>query len=101
LKQQDEHGVDHCIAYFSKKFNEHQKRYSTIEKETLGLILALNHFDVFLNPTVMPIVVYTDHMIINKMKDKNSRLLRWSLNLQQYSHIKGKENVFADALSRV
>jgi len=107
LKQEDEHGVDHCIAYFSKKFNEHQKRYSTIEKETLGLILALNHFDVYLNPTVMLIVVYTDHnpiVFINKMKDKNSRLLRWSLNLQQYSvdirHIKGKENVFADALSR-
>ena len=40
LKQEDEHGVDHCIGYFSKKFNEHQKRYSTIEKETLGLILV-------------------------------------------------------------
>jgi len=68
----------------------------------------LNHFHVYLNPTVMPMIVYTDHnpnMLINKMKDKNQRLLRWSLNLQQYNvdirHIKGKENIFADALSRV
>ena len=85
-----------------------QKRYSTIEKETLGLMLALNHFDVYLNPTVMPIIVYTDHnpiVFINKMKEKNQRLLRWSLTLQQYNvdirHIRGRENVMADALSRI
>ena len=75
---------------------------------TSDFTLALNHFEVYLNPTVMPIVVYTDHnpiVFINKMKDKNSRLLCWSLNLQQYSvdirHVKGKEYVFADALSRI
>ena len=38
LKQEDECGIDRCVCYFSKKFNEHQKRYSTIEKETLGLM---------------------------------------------------------------
>ena len=108
LKQEDEHGIDHCVSYFSKKFDEHQKRYSTIEKETLGIMLALNHFDVYLNPTVMPIMVYTDHnpiVFINKMKDKNQQLLRCNLKLQQYNvdirHIRGKENVIADALSRV
>ena len=108
MKKEDECGIDHCVSYFSKKFDEHQKRYSTVEKETLGLMLALNHFDVYLNPTAMPIIVYTDHnpiVFINKMKDKNQRLLHWSLNLQQYNvdicHIRGKENVIADALSRV
>jgi len=108
LKQEDEHGIDHCISYFSKKFDEHQRRYSMIEKETLGFMLALNYFDVYLNPTVMPITVYTDHnpiVFINKMKDKNNHLLRWSLTLQQYNvdirHIKGKKNVFVDALPRV
>ena len=25
LKQEDEHGIDHCISYFSKKFDEHQE----------------------------------------------------------------------------
>jgi len=108
LKQEDERGIDYCISYFSKKFDEHRRRYSTIKKETLGLILALNHFDVYLNPTVMLIIVYTDHnpiVFINKMKDKNNCLLRLSLILQQYNmdikHITGKENVFVDALSRV
>ena len=41
-------------------------------------MLALSHFDVYLNPTVLPIVVYTDHnpiVLINKMKDKDQQLL--------------------------
>jgi hypothetical protein len=38
------------------------------------------------------------------MKNKNQRLIRWSLALQEYNlnikHIAGKENIVADALSR-
>ena len=41
---------------------------------------------------------------IERMKLKNQRLLRWSLTLQPYSlnirHIKGTDNLIADALSR-
>lgn len=33
--------VDHPVCYFSRKFNKHQLEYSTIEKETLALLLAL------------------------------------------------------------
>ena len=79
-----------------------------IEKETLALLLALKRFDVYLNMTAEPVLVYTDHnpiLFINKMKEKNQHLLQWSLILQQYnlqiSHIKGRENVIADALSRI
>ena len=35
LMQEDGNGVDHPVSYFSKKFNKHQKNYSTIEKECL------------------------------------------------------------------
>ena len=38
------------------------------------------------------------------MRNKNQRLTRWSLMLQEYDvirrHIKGKDNVIADDLSR-
>ena len=107
LQQEDDQGIDHPICYFSAKFNEHQQRYSTIEKETLALLLALKQFDVYLNNTVKLVLVYTDHnplVFIKKMKGKNQRLLRWGLALQEYDleiyHIKGKDNVIADALSR-
>ncbi len=45
---------------FSKKFNSYQRHYSTVEKEALALIWALQHFSVYLNSSA-PIVIYTDH----------------------------------------
>ena len=108
LMQCDTKGVKHPICYFSQKFNLHQRNYSTIKKETLALVLALQHFEVYLSTTEYPILVFTDHKpvtFINKMKNHNQRLLRWGLLLQEYNlpleHIKGKENVVADALSHV
>lgn len=46
LIQDGDDGVEHPVSYFSKKFNQHQHVYSTIEKEALTLILALKHFEV-------------------------------------------------------
>ncbi|XP_069983360.1 uncharacterized protein [Penaeus vannamei] len=107
LCQADAAGVDHPVCYFSKKFNKHQRNYSTVEKETLALILALRHFEIYLYPTKEAVKIYTDHnplTFISKMSCKNQRILRWSLELQKYNlsvnHIRGKENVLADALSR-
>ena len=72
------------------------------------MIMALSHFDVYLCTTCEPTVIYTGHtplVLINRMKNKNQRILRWSLTLQEYDviikHIKGRENVIADAFSRV
>jgi len=99
--------IEHPICYFSKKFNVHQKNYSTIEKELLALILALQHFEVYICTGQKPLNVYTDHnplVFLSRMKNKNRRLLNWSLILQEFDlvikHIKGKDNVIADCLSR-
>ena len=107
LQQENDQGIDQSIS-FSKKFDGSQRRYSTIDKKTLALLLAFKHFDVYLNMTAELVLIYTDHnpiVFINKMKEKNQCLLWWSLILQQYniqiSHVKGSENVIADALSRV
>ena len=108
LLQEDNNGIDHPVCYFSKKFNKHQKNYSTIEKECLALILAIQQFEVYLTSSTSPIVVFSDHNPLNflhKLKNKNQRLLRWSLLLQGFNldirHIKGKDNIIIDALSRV
>ena len=107
LVQESSDGLDHPVSYFSKKFLKYQKNYSVVEKETLGLVLALEHFDVYLGSTPFKIKVYTDHnplTFLKTMKNKNQRLVRWSLALQEYNleiqHIPGSENVVADALSR-
>jgi len=71
-------------------------------------LLSLKHFDVYVSFTLHPSVVFTDHnpfTFINKMQNKNQRLTRWALILQEYNliikHIKGKDNEIADAMSRV
>ena len=44
---QEVDGIENHICYYSKKLDCHQKRYSTVEKEALGLILAIRTFSVF------------------------------------------------------
>ncbi|XP_068233339.1 uncharacterized protein [Palaemon carinicauda] len=100
-------GTTHTVAYFSKKLLPAERKYSTVEKEALCLVKALLHFEVYLSSSPAPIDVLTDHnplIFINKFKNKNQRILRWSLILQEYNlnirHISGKSNVVPDTLSR-
>ena len=104
----DVSGVEHPVCYFSKKFEKGQKNYCTSEKELLALVLALQHFEIYVSAGGYPVTVYTDHnplTFLHRLKNKNQRLLQWSILLQQYTldiqHIKGQENVIADTLSRV
>lgn len=89
-------------------FSKTQQRYSTIEKEALALLLALQHFEVYVGGSPLPLTVYTDHnplVFLLRMANSNQRLMRWSLVVQGFNidirHKKGTENVIADALSRV
>ncbi len=106
LLQRDGNSVEHPVSFFSRKFNSYQLNYSVIEKETLALVWALQHFEVYVNSSA-PLTVYTDHnplTFLNSVTCPNHRLMRWFLFLQSYClnicHIKGSENIVADALSR-
>ena len=61
LLQDDPNAVEHPVSFFSRKFNTHQGGYSTIEKETLALLWALQHFEVYVGSSSLPLTVYTDH----------------------------------------
>lgn len=107
LQESEADGFLHPVCYLSRKFKPHQRAYSIIEKELLALVIALENWDVYLGQN-SPITVYSDHsplQFLAKMKNKNQRLTRWALFLQKYilevRHIKGKNNVIADTLSRV
>ena len=86
LLQEDDMGHQKPVSYFSKKLNIHQRRYSTIEKECLGLVSAVQHFDVYLSNS-SEVTVFTDHnplTFLKRSRNKNQRLFRWSLFLQPY-----------------
>lgn len=79
LLQDDDDGVPHPTCYFSAKFKKHQVHYSTIEKETLAMLLALQHFEVYVSSTSVPVLVYTDHnplVFLARMFNHNQRLMR-------------------------
>ncbi|MDJ0933722.1 RNase H-like domain-containing protein [Breoghania sp.] len=108
LLQESEDGIDRPVSYYSRKLDRHQRAYSTIEKEALALVLAVQHFEVYLTSCTGDIVVFTDHnplVFLEKFRTRSRKLFRWSLLLQPYSlkieHIRGRDNVIADALSRV
>ena len=97
--------IEHPICFYSKKLDSHQKNYSTIEKEALALILSVRTFSIYFGTSVVKI--YTDHsplQFLQRMANHNQKLLRWSLELQQFNleicHRSGKENLLPDLLSR-
>lgn len=105
LSQRDDKGEDHPVAFFSRKLLPREVQYSTIEKECLAIKLGVQAFRVYL--IGRPFVIQTDHRSLtwlDKLKDNNARLTRWSLFLQPYNytveHRAGKANGNADALSR-
>ena len=105
LSQVSDDGHERPLSYFSRKLLPREVRYSTVEKECLAIKLSEEAFRVYL--LGRPFLLQTDHrllMWLDKLKDKNSRLARWSLILQQYTftvvHWAGSANGNADALSR-
>ena len=105
LSQQDGDGNDYPIAYFSRKLLPREQRYSTVEKECLAIKLSVQTFQVYL--LGRPFTIQTDHRALiwlDRLKENNTRLTRWSLSLQPYkfkvAYRSGKANGNADALSQ-
>ena len=105
LLQEHEGSLLPCF-YASRRLLDREINYAIIEKETLGIVFALNKFSKYL--LMRPFYIQTDHKplsFLNKNKSRSARLARWALSIQQYSftvqHIRGVNNVVSDALSRI
>jgi hypothetical protein len=90
------------LYFYSRKLNSAQTRYTTGEKE-LSIVETLKEFrDILLGQQV---IVHTYHLNILYGKLSNDRMTRWRLLLEEYGpkyvHIAGKNNIVADALSRL
>ena len=103
---QREDGKHYVIYYASKTLNEAQRNYTTMEKELLAVVFALDKFRAYLVGSF--IMVFTDHSTLKYLltkQDAKARLIRWILLLQEFNlqmkDEKGVENVVADHLSRL
>ncbi len=96
------------VAYFSKAFNDTQRRWCTFDQELFGIVYCLARPDMApLFKAHYQLVVRTDHRNLTYLHVKatdNRKHLRWLLLLQEYDltieHIPGRDNTLADALSR-
>ena len=64
----------HPVCYFSKKFEKGQKNYYTSENELFALVLALQHFEIYVLAGRYPVTVYMDHnslTFLHCLKNKN------------------------------
>ena len=86
------------IAFLSWKLNATEIRYSTYERELLGIVWAIGQWKhYFQGPH--PIIIQTDHAPLQHLPNQtsvNSRIWRWLTVLQGYDvdirHIPGEKN---------
>ena len=81
---QREEGKPYVVYYARKTLNEVQRNYTTIEKELLAVVYALDKFRAYLVGS--DIIIFTDHSALKYLLTKqnaNARLIRWVLMLQE------------------
>jgi hypothetical protein len=74
--------LPHVIYYANKTLNDAQLNYSTIEKELLAIVFALDKFRFYLLGS--KVLVYSNHAALKYLlskKDAKSRLIWWILLL--------------------
>jgi hypothetical protein len=91
------------VAFYSRKLQPAQTRYTTTERELLSIVETLKEFrNILLG---QKIVVHTDHENLTYKHFNSDRVMHWRLYIEEYSpdlrYIKGVHNVVADALSRL
>ncbi|CCO33944.1 hypothetical protein RSOLAG1IB_11464 [Rhizoctonia solani AG-1 IB] len=107
LSQRQEDGCLHPIGYLSESFKGAEQNYDTHDKELLAIIRLFEHWCIYLEGTILPITVFTDHCNLEYWKESrtfNRRHARWHLLLAgfhfQIMYRPGKQSTKPDALSR-
>ncbi|GKT28537.1 DDE-type integrase/transposase/recombinase, partial [Aduncisulcus paluster] len=96
-------GKEYPIMFFSKKFNETEKRWCTLEQEAYALFWCMKKGKKFLWGRKFR--AETDHRNLTfLLRSESPKIQRWRMAVAEFDfsihHIKGKYNYVADTLSR-
>ena len=95
------------LAFFSRKLNTAEAKYSTLDRELMACLEVIQHFRCLVEGQAF--TLYTDHKPLIYLRAKEAEV--WSAWHQHHlayvaeytadiKHVPGVENVVADALSR-
>lgn len=99
------------IAYASRSLNKAEQGYSQLDKEALAVMFGVKKFETYLYGRKF--VIMTDNKPLERIFGSKTgiptlaaqRLQRWAITLSAFDYeikyMPGKDNVFADALSRL
>ncbi|QRW23994.1 Retrotransposable element Tf2 protein [Rhizoctonia solani] len=107
LSQRQEDGRLHPLGFLSESFKGAKQNYDTHNKELLAIIRSFEYWRIFLEGTLHPVTVFTDHRNLEYWKESrtfNRRHARWHLLLAGYNfqivYRPGKQSGKPDTLSR-
>ena len=100
--------ADKPICFFSHKFNDTQRRWSTFDQEMFAILYCITRNPYRSLLKLRHFIIETDHRNLQFLSsvdsDRNTKLTRWKMILLEYSfeitHIAGTSNTVADCLSR-
>ena len=96
------------IAFFSRRLNVTQRKYSAFDKELLAMYLAVKHFLYFIEGKKF--AIFTDHKpLIKAFSSVSSQTLPRRVRQMNYisefstdlRYVQGSQNFVADTLSRI
>ena len=94
------------VAYFSGTFTAQNKSWCAAEKEAYAVLKSIQQFDYYIGCTKC--ILRCDHKLLEPFLTRGmkiAKLDRWVILLQEYNitfvHIREKDNILADATSRL
>lgn len=108
LSQRDAQGELRPIGFVSEKLTDVQYRWSVYDKELYSIVVALKHWQMHLMYAQHPVEILNDHASLRFLLDQpklTAKQTRWMALFSTFAelrfvHVKGSDNVRADALSR-
>ena len=107
LEQLNDKNVMVPLAFFSRSIPENKRARCTYYKELTGLVMAIKHFHSRIYGRQL--IIRSDNMALcnalkKELTDQSPYVQRHLQRIQEYNptviHVKGTDNVVADALSR-
>ena len=93
------------IAFFSRVLSNPQYKYTTTEKEFIGIVECLEQFLGILFGYEISVFSDNKNLVYAATMSESQRVMRWRLILKEFGtniqHIAGVDNIVSDTLSRL